>query len=1483
MKRLLLLPAAALAAACLSHNSIAAALLPEIVFKDTFDSAVPIDDINQDAALRQSGTLAPLTYATSGGGVQLGQDGFMGLAKLVPNSDFSPNMNFIGSGSFTIEFDADPGVDDDPSDGLSGDWSGIVFGASTQDVFMNASDGVGILFRNNGDIQTFTGTAAIGGGPGITGGLPRDHAFHVKINVETAAFDGSPATVTMFIDGQPAAIGLAGSTTLTKADGFKNNYITLEGIGAWTHVFDNLQISAIPAIAVTPGTVSINRATSVLSENVTVTIPSQVNATAPAQMKISSSNPQVAIPTGADGSGALTLNFAAGGPVSQTFTVTGVAPGATALKVEGPTDVKVSNNLSVFVISGVGVDELLFKDTFETSDTSFDINFEVNGARQTGTAKNTAYSEPEATAAGGVQDEQTVVNAPAYPGKLWIIDQGAGVSPRRNFNDGPEFYIEAEVNPGANVTDHSSDNWSAIVFGTRTPNSFVISADGFGILFRNNGAIEVWDAGNKVFSSATGVLPEPPFKVRIDSKAVNFAGAPATISLQVNGQAMPLTATSATYVKTAGFFGNYVTLEGTGGGLDHVFDDFTIGAKSCITFRDQMFETAPGQNVSTTVEIPAALTATTAAVVKVRSSNPAIANATGAVNGEITLNFAVGQNTAPLAIEVPGSGQVRFELSNALGICMGEPLVVNSRMAIVRNPSFEANYNTAGAHYSAITGWDVTGGTGVNESTGPFADNGTIPDQSRAAFLQGAASVSQTIAGLVPGKKYWLQYRYNARGCCGGTIDLSAQLDDVEIDHVTDIKAQGAAGYGFRSTIFTAANATAKLGFVTTANGDASAILDAVSITQRDDGNVVIDNPSFEASGDAALATGIIAPKQIEGWTVNGSVGVILGGAALADNGKIPDQDHVAFLQGAGASIKQTIKRMTAGSSYKLQWNYNAPTSGTPHLKVKIGDTVVWEQDVTAVGAAAAYRNASVDFVASGTSADVTFEQSAADQTALLDDIHLLGQAITLPCLGVTPSKSELSLGQSATISISVPPQLIAAGPATISLSSANKSVAKLEGANVDGLLSVTFDAGGETRKDITLTAVSLGRTTIDVIDSAGLCVDNGVAVSVVGSFVRNPSFESNLAGNFPGYGAIDSWAGGSGLNNLTGPFHDNGQLPDRKQVAFMQNSGSLSQTLANLVPGKNYWVQFRYNTRDCCGGTIGLSVQIDGTEILLVDSVTPVHSPNPYYVGQAEFTASNPSAVLAFVATASGDATLLLDAVNVVQRDTGGVVVVNPSFEAEGSVAFPGYIQPDNISGWTGTGNYGVNVSGVGPFADNGVNPDQDSVVFLQNAASLSQTLTGLSGGANYTATFAVNARSGNTPHLKVSFDNVSLLDEDVSPVGGVNAYTARQVTFTASGEQGTLKFEQTTAADNTLLLDNVIVRSGGVVEVRPKLTGITSVIGTMRLAWPVSATGFNLYSSATVNGTYTAVIDPVAVEGANNVVTVQTDGSAKFYQLRK
>src|SRR5437867_2989987 len=107
--------------------------------------------------------------------------------------------------------------------------------------------------------------------------------------------------------------------------------------------------------------------------------------------------------------------------------------------------------------------------------------------------------------------------------------------------------------------------------------------------------------------------------------------------------------------------------------------------------------------------------------------------------------------------------------------------------SLIQNPSFESNYNDVFPHYGSIDSW--VGGSGVNENAGPFHNPGTpIPDRTRVAFVQGSANLSQDIAGLTAGKQYWVQFFYDARNCCGGTIDIVTKFADTELDRIINVR-----------------------------------------------------------------------------------------------------------------------------------------------------------------------------------------------------------------------------------------------------------------------------------------------------------------------------------------------------------------------------------------------------------------------------------------------------------------------------------------------------------------------------------------------------------------------------------------------------------------------------------------------------------------------------------------------------------------------
>ncbi|PYK98169.1 MAG: hypothetical protein DME19_13550 [Verrucomicrobia bacterium] len=628
-------------------------------------------------------------------------------------------------------------------------------------------------------------------------------------------------------------------------------------------------------------------------------------------------------------------------------------------------------------------------DTFDTSTNSLDINFE-NDKRQSGTAGILKYVEayvPES----GVQDDQTQVNNPQQPNKLYLVNVANGVSPDYNFIDGTEFAIECEVTAGANNPARDSENWAAIVFGSTGVNRYVSSEDGMGISFRNDGRIEVWDGQSRVYGSdLADALPAGPLKVRIEAKTSNFqGGSPATINLFVNDQPIRITSNTVAYVKPSGFRGNYITLLGIGAGLVHTFDDLKVTALAEVHSMTQSLTFGPGEtSKDIVIKIPEAMNRDNDAVIRLTSRNPTIANAERAIGGVLIMDFPIGSPiTQTITIKAVNKGRTFFTLSDNAEVAVGDPMSVSILTSLVQNPSFELSYQPVSPHYGWPDFWIAYGSyVGVNRADGPFQNNGLVPDRSQVAFIQGQATagLEQIINGLVPGKKYWLQFRYNAVECCPS---LSIRFDRNELDRMDSIQPVGGTNaYYFRNVSFVPQMSSTLLEF----GSIAASLIDAVTIIQRDEGNVVVQNPSFEASG-LPQSPGMISPDPISGWDGTGSYGVNFSGdGPFADNGTAPDQDLVAFLQGQGTSLSQLIGDLTAGQRYSLSYACNARLGNTPHLKVTIGTVSAQDEDVSAVGGSNPYHLRSFAFTAENDTANLVFTQTAAgDNTVLLDNVAI--------------------------------------------------------------------------------------------------------------------------------------------------------------------------------------------------------------------------------------------------------------------------------------------------------------------------------------------------------------------------------------------------------------------------------------------------------------------------------------------------------------
>jgi hypothetical protein len=159
---------------------------------------------------------------------------------------------------------------------------------------------------------------------------------------------------------------------------------------------------------------------------------------------------------------------------------------------------------------------------------------------------------------------------------------------------------------------------------------------------------------------------------------------------------------------------------------------------------------------------------------------------------------------------------------------------------------------------------------------------------------------------------------------------------------------------------------------------------------------------------------------------------------------------------------------------------------------------------------------------------------------------------------------------------------------------------------------------------------------------------------------IINPSFETNSTPPYPGYGTITGWlpddaiGTGYGLNEEGGPFADNGKVPDGFRVGFMQDNGTLSQTVSGFIPGEKYWLVYRENARGlCCGErSATLTARIGGTTVVTEHEVTIVGGSNPFRLVTSDaFTAAEAEMTLSFTKGGFGDSTALIDDVRLLSR----------------------------------------------------------------------------------------------------------------------------------------------------------------------------------------------------------------------------------------
>ncbi|MEZ6119801.1 MAG: lamin tail domain-containing protein [Pirellulaceae bacterium] len=345
------------------------------------------------------------------------------------------------------------------------------------------------------------------------------------------------------------------------------------------------------------------------------------------------------------------------------------------------------------------------------------------------------------------------------------------------------------------------------------------------------------------------------------------------------------------------------------------------------------------------------------------------------------------------------AGQVNIDFSGDL------PDGVGTSTIAIANASFEEGPIAEWPGYGSIESWSNGGSSGLNDVTGPFLNDGTVPDGERVAFLQGATNMTQSLTGFVPGKRYTLQYYENERGLTDtdarvfasmGTNSIVSEHDVVRTDRFVHVISQP----------FTAATATASLRIGNVRNvGDAAedntALLDNVRMTRA---------VPLVANGNAelfSLAEGAAVNSPAgAGWTFLGQTGISRRQSAIQGNTFAPEGNQLLYLQGSSA-ISQRISGFESGVTYSFSWSERLSDASTTanDLEIVLDAGLATEKIISAkrlVSDKTFRTRSSQLFMADKSSYSVTLRtqnpNGNANATVLLDDLYFnfISEPLTL-------------------------------------------------------------------------------------------------------------------------------------------------------------------------------------------------------------------------------------------------------------------------------------------------------------------------------------------------------------------------------------------------------------------------------------------------------------------------------------------------------
>jgi hypothetical protein len=316
-------------------------------------------------------------------------------------------------------------------------------------------------------------------------------------------------------------------------------------------------------------------------------------------------------------------------------------------------------------------------------------------------------------------------------------------------------------------------------------------------------------------------------------------------------------------------------------------------------------------------------------------------------------------------------------------------------------------------------------------------------------------------------------------------------------------------------------------------------------------------------------------------------------------------------------------------------------------------------------------------------------------------------------------------------------------------------------------------------------------------------------AVVLVNTFpIANGGFEQVSVGagqyQYRLAGSPWSFSGTAGISANNSSFTaSNPAAPEGVQVAFLQNTGSFSQSVSNFAAG-SYVLTFNAAQRNTGISRQDFRVLVDG---VVVGSFTP--SGTSYHnFSTAVFNATAGSHTIMFqgLNSAGGDNTVLVDQIAVTL--VNGCPMVDGGFE-QVQVGVSNYKYNPSGSPWTFLGSAGITANYSGLSAGSQGAPEGTQVAFLQKTGSFSQSVSNWAAGS-YVLTFNAAQRSYGTSRqdFQVLIDGV-VVGSFTPSDSAYQSFSTAVFNVTAGSHTITFRGLNSAGGDNTVLIDQVALQS--------------------------------------------------------------------------